>query len=959
MTFSRHHILTLLCVFLSCHCSVTAADNVLKERYTAEHPLVFEDAWEKKPYCFINTKGEPAGFDIEMTREVMRRLGLPLVIRLADQDSVYSDMAARRAALTFAVKTSDYARYGRFGSITITQAETSLMVPRRDSVSHVTIDELRRMKLSVRNGSLSHNLLVQSGMPDSLLTVENHMTMAILDMVGEDGGCALWNTVMLKWLIRKYDIRDYVLVPTDIPSAEYRYMSNDTQLLHAIDSVCLVMQQEGRIDKMKNRWMYPDKEPQNYLYLYLLLTLLGVGVVLTAIVLLMKYYRIYYSHNTLDDVNVQMELILSSNDVKVWVYDIIADTYAWMNADGRVEREYSAFEFSRFFAGQDFQTIHGEVMKLKKKPGVIVTKHFGNIDVSMQAITDDYGKVYMVCGVQREALPAPASPVPSVPSRSPVIGRVLRQKPQAHTEPSSTCLSKSKEAPLALQESGRTPLPSSLSSDASETGVKGKADAPSSADRQRLVELKNLAEEILRKSHALRTFLLTVLLTAASATWCQAAPLGIRYTKKHPLVIVTDWNFAPYSFRNDNSQQDGFLVELVEQIFNQIHVPYEIRMVDWRQAKSMIYSGEAQLMVDVRKPDDLYGSKYGEAVVADYPLCVARLKTTPAMGSIETLDEKDTIYVNYGDYALHYIVTMNAKPIVLPCPPYDALSDILSGKVKYYVWSKEAMKRQISDYAMQDMIEVDEVDIIGGQFRFMSNDAQLLSEIDAQFERLQSLGRYTPLVDKWLSDEGKYDEGTTTLDVIAIVAMLLLFVGSIIALVFIMRGGNTGNLKREFRAIAHMAITLTGCNVLAINVRRMWVYNVSGDFLPRKGLSMADYEALIHPDDIMTEYEARRRVDDGERNMPVVTFRMKKYGDTQDEWHQVSVHAYIKSRNGKHPAYVYLALKVEDDNIQPAGNDGAGAGSTAPSATQLAANPDTATLRQLLEDIVRQIDKML
>lgn len=130
-----------------------------------------------------------------------------------------------------------------------------------------------------------------------------------------------------------------------------------------------------------------------------------------AIIYAIRYYRTYYSHSTLGDVNSQMELILSSNGVKVWVYDVIAGTYAWMTPSGKVEEEYSSFEFSRFYPDQDFNIIHTEVTHLITHPGMISTKTLRgyideetktivDIEVSMQAITDDYGKIYLVYGVQ-------------------------------------------------------------------------------------------------------------------------------------------------------------------------------------------------------------------------------------------------------------------------------------------------------------------------------------------------------------------------------------------------------------------------------------------------------------------------------------------------------------------------------------------------------------------------------
>ena len=31
-----------------------------------------------------------------------------------------------------------------------------------------------------------------------------------------------------------------------------------------------------------------------------------------------------------------------------------------------------------------------------------------------------------------------------------------------------------------------------------------------------------------------------------------------KYTKEHPLVIVSDWEFPPYEFSNDKCESDGY-----------------------------------------------------------------------------------------------------------------------------------------------------------------------------------------------------------------------------------------------------------------------------------------------------------------------------------------------------------------------------------------------------------------
>ena len=396
-------------------------------------------------------------------------------------------------------------------------------------------------------------------------------------------------------------------------------------------------------------------------------------------------------------------------------------------------------------------------------------------------------------------------------------------------------------------------------------------------------------------------------------------PLGIRYTKEHPLIIVADWLFQPYTFCNDKAEPDGLLIELIQGIFNQLHVPYEIRMTNYKEARRMLYNGTAHLMMDVKKPSEMRGVHYGKSILANYRVGLVRLKTTPSLHSIELIKRGDTIYTNtwkYIDDYLYNYFDKNPNFNVKWLEPHDALDELLLGNIKYYICGRAGIENDLRFFSMQDRITVDDIDVPQGEFHFMSSDVNLLNELDNQFERLKASGRYQPLVDKWLSDDDKYDAGTTPIDILAIVGIILLFVGAITASFFTMRSGNSGNLKREFKAIAHMSITLTDCNVFAINVRRQWVYNVSGNVLPRQGLSMADYEGLIHPDDLHVVLNAVERVDGGAKQMPSISFRMKRYGDTTNDWRQMKVNAFIKLDKKDMPVYVYLALHDETDSLR-------------------------------------------
>ena len=85
----------------------------------------------------------------------------------------------------------------------------------------------------------------------------------------------------------------------------------------------------------------------------------------------------------------------------------------------------------------------------------------------------------------------------------------------------------------------------------------------------------------------------------AEAIYRTEPPLGIKYTKKRPLVIVADWAFPPFSFMNDAGEPAGLIVDIFKEIFSRFHIAYEIRMMDRAEARRHLVAGTAQLMVDI------------------------------------------------------------------------------------------------------------------------------------------------------------------------------------------------------------------------------------------------------------------------------------------------------------------------------------------------------------------------
>lgn len=397
-----------------------------------------------------------------------------------------------------------------------------------------------------------------------------------------------------------------------------------------------------------------------------------------------------------------------------------------------------------------------------------------------------------------------------------------------------------------------------------------------------------------------------------------APPLGIRYTKKHPLIIVGDWAFRPYAFVNNNGEPDGFQIDLMKEIFNRMHVPYEIHLMDWHQAKKEVQIGRAQVMIDIQKDDVMPGVVYGKETLAEYKIGVMRRKETLQLRSIQFLVPTDTVYCYENDYAerwlsmhLSEIHRREGSCVIRTLNPYLTFGDLSSGNVKYYIWGKYALRSLQHLYDSDDELEIDDIDVPAGKFRFYASDTLLAAELDAQFRRLVESGIYDSIHDRWLSDTENINVGYTAIDIALIIFLLTLVVIFIFVAVVTQRDISVSSLQREFSTLIDNSEDISSCQIWIINVSSQWIRNVAGNFLPPTGISVSDYEGLIHPQDAHIAIDARNEVDEGNTNMPVVRFRMRPYNSKLGQWRNVAVHARVIT-NGRSKVKELLLCLIDE-----------------------------------------------
>ena len=325
--------------------------------FTKEQPLVYEDAWDLWPYAFLNEKGEPVGFNIDLLRLICKELDIPYIIKLKPTSEALNDLKSGSADLMCGMDAhfhDDYARYGK----SVLQLFTHSIVHQKGVKPVIReVEDLANYRVIVHDGSFSHHLMIRKGWGKNAVPYDD-MQEAVQKAHLDPGSQIVWNTLSLKWLINKFQFDNLELSPVDVQHGEYKFMSNNPRLLQRIDSVYTILRAQDKLQPIQNKWFYPEREDSGIpTWIWKLAILLALGMFA-----LLIYYAIYRQREKkvkralLKDNN-RLALILNTSKVRIWIYHVETRTVTPLDEKGSSMPSYPSVDFFRQTTPSDFERL--------------------------------------------------------------------------------------------------------------------------------------------------------------------------------------------------------------------------------------------------------------------------------------------------------------------------------------------------------------------------------------------------------------------------------------------------------------------------------------------------------------------------------------------------------------------------------------------------------------------------
>ena len=356
----------LFVAFLSLTTMAAKSDST--RVYTEQNPLVYEDAWDLWPYAFLNDNGEPDGFNIDLIRLIMKELNIPYIIKLRPQQQAFEDLRDRKSDLMLGLAVGFHDQYGLYGNNAITLFTQSVAAPKGKPTDIKTFRDLGKegINVIVNPNSMSYHLMIDYGWEENAIP-SSDLREVIQQVSAHEDGQIVWNTLSLKWLMNRYHIDNLQLTPVNMPHGEYKFMSNDQQLLDRLDEAYTKLYTADKITPLQDKWFYPERlKPETPQWIWY-----ALGIALLLIVFASAYaisYRI--QSNKLNRQNLmrnrRLALILQTSQVRIWTYDIVKDQFAWCNDNGQVAYTYSMEEFSQRYSPEDSARLKTALNRLAK-----------------------------------------------------------------------------------------------------------------------------------------------------------------------------------------------------------------------------------------------------------------------------------------------------------------------------------------------------------------------------------------------------------------------------------------------------------------------------------------------------------------------------------------------------------------------------------------------------------------
>mgnify|MGYP002626387870 CR=1 FL=1 len=223
-----------------------------------------------------------------------------------------------------------------------------------------------------------------------------------------------------------------------------------------------------------------------------------------------------------------------------------------------------------------------------------------------------------------------------------------------------------------------------------------------------------------------------------------------KFTKT--LHVVTDMDYAPYSYVDSNGNYAGFDVELINEIANRLQMNLDLKLVDWKTANQIFENGDADLIMNMESD-----------LIIGRPEIISTLPTTEKQYVIYGRTSISSVAELYGRRvaSLHRVPGLGLDDEISYVDSYEKIFAALkTGEYEFAICPIQVGSTFLEKYQLYDFHSSYAITHVYGSIVLHPEDTMLRVRINAVLIQMQQEGRLDELSRKWISQH--YENMTFT-----------------------------------------------------------------------------------------------------------------------------------------------------------------------------------------------------
>jgi PAS domain S-box-containing protein len=307
---------------------------------TQSRVLVYAGDRAFPPYEFLDEKGRPAGFNIDMARALSREIGLDISFTLLPWSEVRRMAAEGELDMTSMLYSEQRDRQVNF-SVPISLCYMAVFA-RNDSPQYIDLEHLKAYRISVQDGDLAHDYLLENGF-ENQLTVTQTPDEALKLLAEGTVDFSLSALAQGQYWIKNNGWKNLRVAEPRLLISEYCFAVPEgrQELVDIINHGLLDLKSSGEYRRIYNQWLAPFDSSGNWQKIRrsLLIALIGLALagLLTAVWIFLLNRRVRARTSQLHKSEGRFTIATEAGGIGIWDRDIVNDRLIW---DGRMFELY-------------------------------------------------------------------------------------------------------------------------------------------------------------------------------------------------------------------------------------------------------------------------------------------------------------------------------------------------------------------------------------------------------------------------------------------------------------------------------------------------------------------------------------------------------------------------------------------------------------------------------------------